>query len=173
MSLGDRVVKCHPMVPTAWPLNRAWTPCRYSPTMHHMVSELPRVPMRLILKYHEGSCIWSCVYSVSVPAGRPDLADYRNHYSLVIEGEPLTLFGKKDFSFQKDERNPYKNNDQETKQWLFFERNFMTRLEFQRAFSHRSKRNLEDYFAAGRKKQRWTNRLPGWESGGKSNAGIF
>ena len=23
MGLGDRVVKCHPMVPTAWPLNRA------------------------------------------------------------------------------------------------------------------------------------------------------
>ena len=57
VGLGDRVVKYHPMVPTAWPLNRAWTHRRNSTTMHHMVRELPRVPMRLILKYHKGSCI--------------------------------------------------------------------------------------------------------------------
>ena len=57
MGLGDRVVKCHPIVPTVWPLKRAWTHCRNSPTKHHMVSELPRVPMRSILLYHEGSCI--------------------------------------------------------------------------------------------------------------------
>ena len=48
MGPGDRVVKCHPMVPTDRPLN-PWTHCRNSPTMHHMASELPRVPMRLIL----------------------------------------------------------------------------------------------------------------------------
>ena len=59
MGLEDRVVQCHTMVPTAWPLNRAWTHCRNSPTMHHMVCELPRVPMSLILKYHEGSCVVS------------------------------------------------------------------------------------------------------------------
>ena len=57
MGLGDRVVNCHPMVPTAWPINRAWNHCRNSPTMHHMVSELPRVLMGLIMKYHEGLCI--------------------------------------------------------------------------------------------------------------------
>ena len=55
MGLGDRIVKCHPMVPTAWPLNRTWTHGWNSFAMHHMVSELTIVLMRLILKYHEGS----------------------------------------------------------------------------------------------------------------------
>ena len=36
MGLRKREVKCHPMVPTAWPLNMASTHCRNSPTMHHM-----------------------------------------------------------------------------------------------------------------------------------------
>ena len=39
MDLGDREVKCHPMVSTAWPFNRAWTEF----TQHLMASELPRV----------------------------------------------------------------------------------------------------------------------------------
>ena len=67
MGLGDKVVKCLPMVPTAWPLNSAWTHCQNSPTMHHMVRGLPRVPIRLILEYHKGSCFLELsLFSVSL-----------------------------------------------------------------------------------------------------------
>ena len=61
MGLMDRVVKCHPIDPTAWPLYRAWTLC-WNSTTTWLVNCL-RVPMRSILKYHEGSCYKSWVYS--------------------------------------------------------------------------------------------------------------